>query len=119
MKLRALTRLSLAAAAGLIVSCGGAPQTRAGQIAALGGRSAQGQGLYQYYACASCHGNDGTGTPSSNNVSIAARVKVLAPEVFIGKILDGVTGTEMTPYGYLTDQQLADLYAYVASVLGR
>jgi mono/diheme cytochrome c family protein len=119
MKLRSLVGPLLATAAGLIVSCGGAPSTRAGQIAALGGRSAQGQGLYQYYGCASCHGNDGTGTASSNGVSIAARVKALAPEAFIGQIIDGVAGTEMTPYGYLTDQQLADLYAYVATVLAQ
>ncbi len=111
--LLALATLALAA------GCGPAapPSARATTIAALTGVSATGQNLYAAN-CASCHGYDGKGSISSDYVSIAATVKSRTAGEFIDFILNGVPNTSMASFSTLSDQQLADIYAYVKTVLG-
>jgi mono/diheme cytochrome c family protein len=106
--------LGLLAAGLAAASCG--PPTRAQGVASLAGSSTAGQAVYLYY-CGSCHGSDGKGSLSSNGVSLAARVKVLPADAFLTRIIDGVPGTEMTGFPGFSDQRLADVYAYVATVL--
>ncbi len=109
--------LALALAALALAGCGAAQNTRATQVLALTGNAGAGSVVY-IATCESCHASDGSGTPSSDNVSLKARVKTRDPEAFVGFIIDGVPGTGMVGFPTLTDQQLADVYAYIKGVLG-
>ncbi len=113
-----LVLLSLSVLA--LTSCGSAtPATRAQTIAALTGVAATGQTLYMQQ-CVSCHGPAGDATTAStDNKSMVAYVKANNAETVIGILVDGVPSTSMVSFAALSNQNLADLYAYVKNTLAK
>ena len=92
-----------------LAACG--PATRAQKVAALTGTATAGKTTYDQ-VCASCHGATGQG--SSAYPTLVEPAKNDSVEEIAGYIIDGVKGTEMAAYGSVyTDQQIADLVAYV------
>ncbi len=116
-----MKRFSLSAAALTALAfsgCGGTtPPTRAQTIAALTGVAATGQGVYNAQ-CVSCHQADGNGIAGVYK-SATAYVKANTAEAFFNKLIDGVPNTSMVSYKTLTDQQLADCYAYIKNTLAK
>lgn len=104
-----MKKLAVAVAAVVMTACG--PVTQADQIAALTGTASAGQALYTS-TCASCHGANGKGTGSG--VDLFEPLKNDPATEVIETILNGKTGTSMAAYKtVLTNQQIADLYAYM------
>lgn len=93
-------------------ACGG----RADQIAKMTGTASSGETLYTQ-TCADCHGPDGAGTASGVDLHGPAKNKAAAE--IIETIISGKANTAMIPYGNTySDQQIADLYAYIKSTFG-
>lgn len=93
-------------------ACGG----RADQISKMTGVVSSGETLYTQ-TCADCHGADGAGTQSGVDLHEPAK-NDSAVEV-LETIINGKANTAMIPYGNTyTDQQLADLYAYIKATFG-
>jgi mono/diheme cytochrome c family protein len=92
---------------------------RAERIAALTGVAATGQSRYTA-SCADCHGADGKGTNKSVvgglTISLVKTRKVHTTPESLTYLLDGIAGTTMEGYSSWTDQQLADVWAYVTSL---
>lgn len=109
------TALSLSLA---LAGCGGdpVPATRAQTIEAITGSATQGKTSYESQ-CAACHGLDGKGT--SGGSDLVNSVKTRTGEAFINAIIVGVSGTSMSAYGTLSDQEIANLYAYVKTTLAK
>jgi cytochrome c oxidase subunit 2 len=105
----------LGVVSGLFAVACGPSIPRGEQVALLTGVAATGQAVYTAN-CASCHGADGKGTPKSSNVDITDHVKDHTEAEFLGFIINGVKGTDMASHASLSDQQLADLYAYIKSL---
>lgn len=101
---------------GLFAGCG--PMSRTEKIAALTGTATAGKTVYEAN-CSSCHGSSGKGTPSSSNVDITDHVKEHPAADFLAFIVNGVPNTNMASYASLSDQQLADLYAYIKNTLAK
>jgi mono/diheme cytochrome c family protein len=101
-----------------LAGCGGSEPvlTRAQTIAAITGSAAQGKTAYENQ-CGSCHGLDGKGTSIAS--SLVASVKSLTAEAFINAIINGVSGTSMSAYGTLSDQEIANMYAHVKTTLAK
>jgi mono/diheme cytochrome c family protein len=90
---------------------------RAEQIAQLEGDEGAGEGVY-VADCVECHGEDGVGTEALHNgvpVNLTTASHYYREVVFLTMIIDGVDGTEMEPWGSLSDQEVADVYAYILS----
>jgi mono/diheme cytochrome c family protein len=92
---------------------------RAEGIAALTGVASSGQALYTA-SCADCHGADGKGTSKSVvsgiTISLVKTRKVHTTPESLTYLLDGISGTTMEGYASWSDQQLADVWAYVVSL---
>jgi mono/diheme cytochrome c family protein len=118
MKRLSLVVLSLTVLA--FTSCGTAtPPTRAQTIAGLTGVAATGQNLYMQQ-CVSCHGPAGDAmTASTDNKSMVAYVKANTSDAVIGIFIAGVPMTSMVSFQALSDQNLADIYAYVKNTLAK
>lgn len=105
--------LSIAAAlAALLVACGSsADPGRVSAVEALTGDTANGKLLYEQ-TCTSCHGADGkSGSEKRNVAADAARDRTGA----IDQVLAG--GGSMPAYAdQFTDQEVADIVAYTASL---
>src|SRR6516165_3297190 len=77
---------------------------RADAIAAMNGELAKGEVLYRD-ACARCHGE--TGKPFADAITWYGLIGS------ISLVIDG--GYKMPPYPQYSDQEIADLFAYVRS----
>jgi len=101
-----------------LAGCGGdpVPATRAQTIEAITGSATQGKSTYDAQ-CGACHGSDGKGT--SVGSSLVSSVKTRTGEAFINAIIVGVSGTSMSAYGTLSDQEIANLFAYVKTTLAK
>lgn len=108
-------RLRLMMAVVVLAACG--PTTREGRIEALTGSVSSGEALYAS-TCASCHGADGKGLAGSGP-ALDEPAKNDSAQELIGVIVNGRPNTAMGAYGYRTDQQLADLYAYIKATFGK
>jgi mono/diheme cytochrome c family protein len=87
-----------------IASC--APHDpRADAIAAIKGEPAAGEALYRE-ACARCHGDSGT--------KLTSGVAWYGLVGSISLVIDG--GYKMPAYPQYSDQQIADLFAYIGSI---
>lgn len=96
-----------------LAACAG----REDQIAKMTGSATSGATLYTQ-TCADCHGADGKGTTSGVDLREPAKSDE-ATEV-IATIINGKANTSMTAYGNTyTDQQVADLYAYLKATFGQ
>lgn len=105
-----LTLVALAWASG----CG---PTRAETVAALTPVQANGKSVYDA-SCASCHGADGRGLPSSG-ADLTVHVYDHSPYEFLDKIIEGVPKTAMASFAALEDQQLADVFGYIKNTLAK
>jgi mono/diheme cytochrome c family protein len=79
---------------------------RADGIAALAGDPAKGEALYRE-ACARCHSETGA------KLKYGLALYGLAGSISI--VIDGVPSTKMQAYSQYSDQQIADLFAYLRS----
>ncbi len=88
--------------------------TRGEKVAALTGTAATGKPLYEAN-CIACHLADGTGNASGANIKNQAKTQTvtqLATTIISGK-------DKMVAYGSMyTDQQVADIVAYVKATFG-
>ena len=111
----------LALAVGSLASCTKDEAGRPARLAAMSGSAAKGKVFYES-SCAVCHHTDGLGDPTpgldggATYPSLVQRVKVLTPEAFMKATLEGVPGTFMLGYSMMSDQQLADGYAYIKTL---
>ncbi len=92
---------------------------RAESVAKLTGAVTNGQALYTA-SCADCHGADGKGTSKSVvsgiTISLVKTRKFHSTAESLTYLLDGIPDTTMAGYSSWSDQQLADVWAYVASL---
>jgi cytochrome c oxidase subunit 2 len=110
--------LSLAACGGTDTSGNDAgAQTRTDKIVALTGSVSAGELVYQNNGCSGCHGAKGLGTASGPTLDEPLKNDGKAEIVEV--LLDGVKGNAMASYASLSDQQIADLYAYMKSTFGK
>jgi mono/diheme cytochrome c family protein len=86
------------------------PEVRAAKILQLASDVTQGDAVYQAN-CTTCHGNDGMGTPTAP--SLFERVPPMTDQALAERLILGKPGTIMPSWAQLTDQQLADLRAYL------
>jgi mono/diheme cytochrome c family protein len=94
-----------------LTACG--PDTRAERVLWTGGSAAGGKASFDAY-CAGCHGADGRGTSRGENIITPAAW--YGEVAYLDAIIEGMVGTNMGSYAGLSDQQLADLYAYIRSL---
>jgi mono/diheme cytochrome c family protein len=96
-----------AAAAALAACDGGGGQSEIDEILALPADSSNGAAVY-LARCALCHGDAGEGGSGPALQGLADD-----PNLLIGVVLDG-TGSMSGFRDLLTQQEIADLYAYLA-----
>lgn len=91
-----------------MIACDGASGGRVDTILSLSGDVTNGEDLYTSN-CVSCHAADGSGGIGSN-------IQGVDVDVTVDAVLNG-RGNEMAAYGdLLTDQEIADLTAYVETL---
>jgi mono/diheme cytochrome c family protein len=101
---------AIAAAAAILISAGFSHAQSQTAAAAPAGNVARGKALFNdSYACGSCHGV--TGTSGSPRIVPQARSQA----DFVAYVRKP-TGNGMPAFPDATDQQLADVYAYVKSI---
>jgi mono/diheme cytochrome c family protein len=76
---------------------------RATSVLALSGDAARGRALYAQ-TCASCHRGD---------ARWRLTLQLYGPDGFVSTIIDGVPKTKMPSFRAWTDQQLADVHAFI------
>lgn len=117
-----MKRLSVALLSVSLFAACGSP-VRSTSVLALTGSAANGKTVYSSM-CASCHGVDGKGGTTRKAdggvgevyPSLVEKAASLKSDVFLNDVINGVPGTSMVSYSSLTDQQLADVYAYVKTL---
>jgi mono/diheme cytochrome c family protein len=87
----------------MATSACGPRDPRAPAVLALQGEGARGSALYQTH-CTSCHHNV-RGWPTT--------LSLYGGEGVVSTMIQGVPHTRMPSFAHLSDQQLADLYAYL------
>jgi mono/diheme cytochrome c family protein len=96
--------LAVVAAAALLGLGACAPHDpRAAAVLALSGDSARGGALYAQ-TCAHCHKRD---------AGWRSTLQIYGHDGFVSTLLDGVPHTRMPSFASWSDQQLADVHAYV------
>jgi mono/diheme cytochrome c family protein len=108
-----------------------APAALAAVLLAAGGvaasEPARGRMLYQF-RCAACHGADGRGDgpaaaalkPPPKDLTTSAFWAERTPAVVADGIRQGRPGTAMVAYGsLLTDEEIAEIVAYLRHLAGR
>lgn len=110
-----MKNLTLLGALALLMACGdkddtGASGDRAADIMALSGDSAAGETIYTGN-CSGCHGADGAGSDTFPGIA-----GIPTDEAHINIVLDGISGTAMGGYASLSDQDIADLFAYISTL---
>ena len=93
-------------AALLALAACGPNEPRAKAVLALAGDPARGAALYDQ-TCAHCH---------QNRAGWSMVLSLYGPTGFVSTLIDGVPKTKMPSFAAWSDQQLADVYAYVRSL---
>lgn len=95
----------------------GAADVRIDSTLALTGNATAGAALFgENCSLSTCHGTDGKGNGTAGN-DLLAFVAQGDDRAFVSIVLNGVDGSTMTNWDeFLTDQQIADLLAYVKSL---
>ncbi|MEL6342773.1 MAG: cytochrome c [Myxococcota bacterium] len=108
-------RLWIVAAGALLIGCGDDAdgENRVPDILALTGDVTSGAALY-ITNCANCHGRNGEG---GIGPEMTAAVQPLDDETLVDSVLYGI-GT-MPDHEYLSDQEMADILAYVRDAFGQ
>lgn len=103
--MRLLPTIALAVLLSGLAGCG-PNEPRAGKVLALAGDPQRGRVLYGQ-TCAACH-----------KVSDAWPITLwlYRPVGFVSTLIDGVPRTKMPSFAAWTDQQLADVHAYVRAL---
>ncbi len=91
--------------------------SRATTILALTPNVIAGEALYGEYCSSSCHGVDGAGQGTGED-DLRAAFAMDTDEAILQVVIDGRPRTAMAPFEDLTDQQLADIFGYVKSLVG-
>lgn len=103
--------LPLALTASAALACAG-QSARVAPIQALTPDLTNGKAVYTAN-CASCHGTDGKGTGGSEKKNVAS-IAVSNEASAIDQVVSG--GDGMPAYDSLTNQQVADVIGYLASL---
>ena len=100
--------ISLAACAALLLGLAacGPRDPRAKEVLALAGNPARGGALYDH-VCAACH---------MNRAGWATVMWLYGPDGFVGTLIQGVPKSKMPSFAAWSDQQLADVRAYVRAL---
>jgi mono/diheme cytochrome c family protein len=115
-------RRSVFAVAGTVVSaafmsCSLPVVPRAQEVAGLTGKSADGAGIYAT-DCSRCHSPDGKGgdrsDPKASHSTMLGAIHTFSAPETITLVIQGA-GT-MPAFDRYSDQQLADVYAYIMSL---
>jgi mono/diheme cytochrome c family protein len=100
-----------------LIGCGLSTVPRAKEVAALPGKSANGAGIYDA-DCRSCHGADGKGgnrsEPNAMHHTMLGALRVYSAPEMITLMIQG--RDKMPGFARYSDQQLADVYAYVLAL---
>jgi mono/diheme cytochrome c family protein len=92
---------------------------RAATILGLSGDMASGGTVFTANCgLAACHGADGLGTDSPAAASLAEVVPNKTDAEVVDDMLNGVNTPAMPPQTHLSDQELADVLAYVTGTFG-
>lgn len=78
-------------------------EPRAASVLALSGEPARGQALYSR-TCAHCHARNG---------GWRLTLQIYGNDGFVSTLIDGVPHTRMPSFSSWSDQQLADVHAYI------
>jgi mono/diheme cytochrome c family protein len=107
----------------LLLACGSdstATADRTAKVATLTGNAAAGKTVYETTSsptCQGCHGADGVGTSASKNVGLQEPSKNDSVSELAGYVLNGIGS--MPKQTALSDQQVADLIAYMKQTFGK
>lgn len=88
---------------------------RVSDILAISGDASSGSTVYSSN-CVACHAEDGSGGIGTALSGSGGAINTLSDEQIVTVILEGTTG--MSAYDFLSDQDLADLFAHLKSAFG-
>jgi len=83
-------------------------------VSAADGNAETGAVLWQELPCNACHGSDASGLPGPLNVPLAGTT--LEFENFVQRVRSGPADMPAYPRSEISDEQLADLYAWLQSL---
>lgn len=81
-------------------------------------RSAAGKPIFNEI-CSACHGADGRGGERAPDIATRTQVVDLTDSDLTGIVVRGVPGTGMPPFGYIGDEKIGDIVAYLRTLQGR
>jgi len=84
-------------------------EPRAATVLALSGDPTRGQALYGQ-TCAQCH---------KAKAGWSLTLALYGPDGFVSTLIDGVPHSKMPSFASWSDQQLADLHAYIRTIKDR
>ncbi|QNI36643.1 c-type cytochrome [Edaphobacter albus] len=69
--------------------------------------------------CAGCHGSDGRGGERAPNIATARNIVSLTDKDLAGFIRNGITGSGMPAFGFLGDDGIRDVVAFLRQLQGK
>jgi mono/diheme cytochrome c family protein len=111
-----MTRLKMIALAGFVAGVLAAPSLAVAQNAPKGDAAA-GKKVYVADGCFECHGHAGQGGAMNGPAPVIAKTQ-LPYEAFKGQMRNPVIDMPPYPETLVSEQQLADIFAYLQSLPG-
>ena len=69
--------------------------------------------------CAACHGSDGRGGERAPSIATVRSVIARSEAELAATVKNGLSGVGMPPFGFLGDQKIADIVAYLRVLQGK